>query len=140
MFTIVSHAPFGAGDLVSLPRRVSNSIARALNDDYSLGCLLKEPNDITVAGRKLCGVLCTSHLVGADVAWLLCGVGLNTRMTAAQLPRMDATSLALEGVTAPRHDLLLERLLERLTWLRDGDDPSRATPASSRVGRDCLYS
>jgi BirA family transcriptional regulator, biotin operon repressor / biotin---[acetyl-CoA-carboxylase] ligase len=120
MFTIVSRLPFSVTELEALPRRISADIARALREDLSLNCTLKEPNDITVAGRKLCGVLCTSHLVGVDVSWLLCGVGLNTWMTAEQLPHTQATSLVLEGVTPPRHDVLLEQLLARLTWLRDG--------------------
>jgi BirA family transcriptional regulator, biotin operon repressor / biotin---[acetyl-CoA-carboxylase] ligase len=120
MFTIVSRVTFGIDELEALPRRISADIARALNDVFGLNCMLKAPNDITVAGRKLCGVLCTSHLVGADVSWLLCGVGLNTWMTAEQLPHADATSLVLEGVTPPRHDVLLDQLLARLTWLRDG--------------------
>jgi BirA family biotin operon repressor/biotin-[acetyl-CoA-carboxylase] ligase len=120
MFTIVSRVPFGIDELEALPRRISADIASALNADLRLGCAVKAPNDIIVAGRKLCGVLCTSHLVGVDVSWLLCGVGLNTWMTAEQLPQAQATSLVLEGVTPPRHDALLEQLLARLTWLRDG--------------------
>ena len=119
MFTIVSHVPFSIDELEALPRRVSDAIARTLAEDFGLACRVKEPNDVTVGGHKLCGVLCTSHLIGSDVAWILCGVGLNTTMTVAQLPRNDATSLLLEGVAAPRHDELLEQLLARLTWLRD---------------------
>jgi BirA family biotin operon repressor/biotin-[acetyl-CoA-carboxylase] ligase len=120
MFTIISRLPFDIAELATLPRRVSHDVARALCDEWGLTCAVKAPNDILVAGRKLCGVLCTSHLVGANVAWLLCGVGVNTWMTAEQLPHADATSLMLEGVTPPRHDVLLEQLLTRLTWLRDG--------------------
>jgi BirA family biotin operon repressor/biotin-[acetyl-CoA-carboxylase] ligase len=120
MFTVVSRVPFGFADLEALPRRVSDDIARALNEEYGLCCTVKAPNDVIIAGRKLCGVLCTSHLVGADVSWLLCGIGVNTWMTTEQLPHADATSLVLEGVTPPRHDVMLEQLLARLTWLRDG--------------------
>lgn len=120
MFTIISRAPIAVDVLESLPCRVSIDIASALYDDFGLDCDVKEPNDIVARGRKLCGVLCASHVIGREVAWVLCGIGLNTTMTLAQLPRHDATSLQLEGITPPRHDLLLERLLMRLTWLRDG--------------------
>jgi len=71
-----------------------------------------------VGGRKLCGVLCTSRVIGDDVQWVLVGIGLNTRMTAAQLPLASATSLAVEGCEVPSHDQLLEWLLEEITFLR----------------------
>jgi BirA family biotin operon repressor/biotin-[acetyl-CoA-carboxylase] ligase len=117
MFTLVCRPWILPAQLETLPRRVSESIAGALRERLGLPCEVKQPNDILVHGRKLCGVLCTSHLVGERVVWVLVGVGLNTSMRGDELPLSSATSLAVEGVPTPGHAALLELLLECLTWL-----------------------
>jgi BirA family transcriptional regulator, biotin operon repressor / biotin---[acetyl-CoA-carboxylase] ligase len=117
MFTLVARPALTPAELEHLPLRVSESLARALRDCLGVPCLVKEPNDILLAGRKLCGVLCTSHIVGEDVRWVLSGIGLNTHMTREQLPLATATSLATEGVVVPPHQELLPALLESLVWL-----------------------
>ncbi len=118
MFTIIARPDIEPARLECLPRRVSASIADVLQEDLGLHCAVKEPNDLLVRSRKLCGVLCTSHIVGQRVAWVLCGVGLNTFMTTEQLPVENATSLLIEGTDVPAHAELLERLLVELDWLQ----------------------
>ncbi len=54
----------------------------------------KWPNDVTVGGRKVCGVLSEALPEGAGV---VIGAGLNHALTAADLPVPTATSLLLEG-------------------------------------------
>ncbi len=117
MFTLVARPAIPVAILTDIPLRISESIAACLRDQYGLDCDVKPPNDILVGGRKLCGVLCTSHLVGERLEWLLVGVGLNTRMTVAELPLETATSLVIEGVTVDDHAVLLRRVLGRLGWL-----------------------
>jgi BirA family biotin operon repressor/biotin-[acetyl-CoA-carboxylase] ligase len=137
MFTLIARPALAPSGLESLPRRVSESIASVLRDELGLDCTVKEPNDILARGRKLCGVLCTSHIVGDRVAWVLCGVGLNTHMSAGQLPLPSATSLQIEGIASPTHRELLDRLLAALGWLVEdrrsetgdrGLDQPRLTP------------
>jgi BirA family biotin operon repressor/biotin-[acetyl-CoA-carboxylase] ligase len=117
MFTILSRRTFATAELAALPLRVSASIVAMLRETFALQCIVKPPNDVVVSGRKLCGVLCTSHLVGERVEWVLCGIGLNTFMTAADRPLESATSLAMEGVATPSHGDLLEQLIARIGWL-----------------------
>lgn len=117
MFTALVRPTLAPASLESLPRRVSESLAEVLGETFGLACIVKEPNDILVNGRKLCGVLCTSQVLGQSVEWVLCGIGLNTCMTTEQLPLKMATSMAVEGVTPPPHHELLPLLLDRLAWL-----------------------
>lgn len=71
---------------------------------------LKWPNDVLVDGRKICGILAEA----ADGA-VIVGSGVNTVMTAEQLPVPAATSFAAVGVVAD-----VDRLLTRyLTGLAD---------------------
>lgn len=90
---------------------------------------VKWPNDVLVAGKKVCGVL--SELVplngngdasrfGASVGVVI-GAGINLSQTQEQLPVETATSLTLAGAELPfsleeRFDLVLSGYLERLSY------------------------
>jgi len=74
---------------------------------------VKWPNDVLVGGRKICGILAEAS--GSDV--VIVGSGVNTRMTAEQLPVQTATSFAVEGVDVDL-DLLVAGYLARLDgWI-----------------------
>jgi len=117
MFTLIARPDMPVDALIDIPLRISASIAACLHDDYGLACDVKPPNDIMVGGLKLCGVLCTSHLVGERIEWLLVGIGLNTNMTEADRPLDTATSLRHEGIVIASHEALLEQVLPRLAWI-----------------------
>lgn len=85
----------------------------------------KWPNDVLVGGRKICGVL--AELL-PERRVVVIGAGVNTAMTADQLPVASATSLAVEGVTAAP-DTVLAGYLSRLrdlvgAYLDAGGDPA----------------
>ncbi len=74
---------------------------------------VKWPNDVLVGDRKICGIL--AEAAGSDA--VIVGSGVNTAMTAEQLPVETATSFAVEGVQADR-DLLVAGYLVRLdAWI-----------------------
>lgn len=70
---------------------------------------VKWPNDVLVDGQKICGIL--AEAAGADV--IVIGAGVNTEMTAEQLPVPTATSFRVHDVTCDV-DLLLAGYLARL--------------------------
>lgn len=83
---------------------------------------LKWPNDVMVDGRKCGGILAESS--GESV---VVGAGLNISLERGELPRADATSLALVGVAVPDRHLLLAAILDRFgalldDWRRAGGD------------------
>ncbi|RIK37402.1 MAG: biotin--[acetyl-CoA-carboxylase] ligase [Chloroflexi bacterium] len=117
MFTIISRPVVQPEQLATLPYRVGKSVATVLRRDLGVDCTVKAPNDVLINGRKVCGILCTSRVSGERVDWVLCGIGLNTEMTAEQLPTDAATSLRVEGVAFPVHRELLQLLLAELEWL-----------------------
>jgi len=117
MFTLIARPTLAVNELTDIPLRISESIAAVLHETYGLTCTVKPPNDVMAGEKKLCGVLCTSHLVGKRIEWLLVGIGLNTSMSSDQLPLETATSLAIEGIAIPPHDVLIDQILDRLNWL-----------------------
>lgn len=75
--------------------------------------ILKWPNDLMVAKKKLGGILTEMYHSGSKVGFLVVGVGINVSQTAADFsPQVAslATSLGQIGVTVDRAELL-QRLI-----------------------------
>lgn len=100
---------------------------------------VKWPNDVLVDGRKICGILAeaTSDAV-------IVGAGVNTFMSAEQLPVPTATSFAVIGVDVDEDRLLadyLRRLEQLISLLRTTEDAAAsglhraATARSATLGR-----
>jgi BirA family biotin operon repressor/biotin-[acetyl-CoA-carboxylase] ligase len=74
---------------------------------------VKWPNDVLVAGRKLCGVLVESQMSGASLSSVVVGIGINVEQRAFPTElHGTATSLALlDGAPRQRETLLADVLL-----------------------------
>jgi BirA family biotin operon repressor/biotin-[acetyl-CoA-carboxylase] ligase len=106
-----------------LPLLAGVALVDAVRRVAEVDAVLKWPNDLLVDGRKCGGVLVEVHDGSAVV-----GIGVNTSLTAAELPVPTATSLTLAGAAAADRDPLLRALLRRLAehyrqWLAAGGDP-----------------
>ena len=100
------------------------AVARTLREQTGVDAVLKWPNDVLVSGRKLCGLLAEVPAAGAVVL----GIGLNVTTRVDELPRPDATSLALEGATTTDRDTVLRALLRSL-----GDVLAEGSPDGYRA-------
>lgn len=112
-----------------IPLIAGTAMAGAAGEQLG-GVGVKWPNDVLVHGRKLCGIL-------AEVATddrVVVGSGVNTRMTAEQLPVETAASFASLGVDVDE-DALLAGYLTRL-----GDLAERLAHGSVRdeVRESCV--
>lgn len=74
---------------------------------------VKWPNDVLVDGAKICGILAEAS---SDA--VIVGAGVNTAMTAAQLPVPTATSFAVNGAVAEEDRLLRDYVATLDRWLR----------------------
>lgn len=106
------------------------AVARGLREAAGVEALLKWPNDVLIDDRKVCGLL-------AEVAagHVVLGVGLNVTTTAEELPRRDATSLALSRASTTDRGAVLRAILAALTGvsLTGSQDDYRAL--CSTLGR-----
>lgn len=94
---------------------------------------VKWPNDVLVDGLKICGILAE-----ATPDAVIVGSGVNTAMTAEQLPVATATSFAALGMTADTDRLVAEYLSGLDAWitvLAAEQDPGRVRSA---VAARCL--
>lgn len=88
---------------------------------------IKWPNDIYVAGKKLCGTLMSTRLQGNAIASAVCGIGLN--VNERDFPDWVPHPTSLNLLTGRHYDLepLLHQLLDciekRYNDLKSGQDP-----------------
>ena len=77
----------------------------------STRAMVKWPNDVLIADKKVCGVL--SELLG-DLSGVVVGAGVNVFQSQDQLPVPTATSLAIESIEVGSLDDLLAAFLTNL--------------------------
>lgn len=74
------------------------AVAEAVRAETGLPVGIKWPNDLQVAGRKLCGILTEMEAEIEQVRFVVLGIGLNVNQTVAEFPpelRETATSVRL---------------------------------------------
>ena len=92
------------------------AVLRAIRQVTGLSPTLKWPNDVRVAGKKVCGILIETALEGAQVRYAIVGLGINVNFNPADAPEADftATSLAAELGKPVSREKLLEAVLSEL--------------------------
>jgi BirA family biotin operon repressor/biotin-[acetyl-CoA-carboxylase] ligase len=131
-FSLLWRFEQGAGFLTGLSLAVGVAVMRALANQGVRDAGLKWPNDVLWRGRKLAGILIEMQgdMLGPSAA--VVGVGLNCRMPAALLERIDqpAVDLATASGSVPDRNRLLAALLIELDcvltlFAREGFTPFR---------------
>ncbi len=112
-----------------LPLLTGVALATAVRRHTGLDARLKWPNDLLIDGRKCAGILAEAVPDGGGVgSAVVIGVGLNVSLRADELPRPDATSLALAGAPDLDRQALLLAILDVFAqwyrrWQDAGGDP-----------------
>jgi BirA family transcriptional regulator, biotin operon repressor / biotin---[acetyl-CoA-carboxylase] ligase len=104
-------------ELSLLTTAVGLACADAVEEVAEVAPRLKWPNDVTVAGRKLAGILVESESTASGVAFAIAGVGVNTDWPRDELPTAisdQATSLRFETARPVSRARLLAAILARL--------------------------
>lgn len=114
-FSLLWRFEQGAGFLAGLSLAVGVAVVRVLAR-FGVQAGMKWPNDVLWQGRKLAGILIEMQgdVLGPSAAVI--GVGLNCRMPARLLERIDQPAVDIAGVTgsAPDRNQLLAALLGEL--------------------------
>jgi BirA family biotin operon repressor/biotin-[acetyl-CoA-carboxylase] ligase len=127
-------APFGGAICLSVgwvfaepPRQLSAlslavgvAVLRALTRFSTRDVRLKWPNDVLVANRKLGGILCELRAEAGGPAYVVVGIGLNVRLTAAARRAIAATGVEAadlsdtEVVTSTGRGAVIAALIDEL--------------------------
>ncbi len=72
-----------------IPAIASLVVMKVLN---SLGISggIKWPNDVSVKGRKIAGILCESSVLADGVQWVIVGIGINVNNSPPKIASMDS--------------------------------------------------
>ncbi|MDO4252770.1 MAG: biotin--[acetyl-CoA-carboxylase] ligase [Rothia sp. (in: high G+C Gram-positive bacteria)] len=108
---------------------------------WGIQAQLKWPNDVLVAGKKVCGILGQVLPVPDGDYAAVVGIGMNLNMTQGQLPVETATSALIQ--TGRRVDpnqalvSICQHFLDRYRrFMRLGADPSASSAQSSSLLQD----
>lgn len=132
----VWHSPAGSNIYTSLILRpnlkpadapqislVAGVAVAELLEQYCSGRVeLKWPNDVLVAGKKICGILAQMKTAGEDVDFVVVGIGINVNIRPDQFP-MEIHDIVMSlssetGREINRNDLLID-LYENFTkWYK----------------------
>jgi BirA family biotin operon repressor/biotin-[acetyl-CoA-carboxylase] ligase len=134
-FSVLLRPEVAAAQRPWLPMLLAAAAAEALSQRCELDVALKWPNDLLTGGRKVAGVL--AETTGDAV---VVGFGINVANTRDELPRADATSLALETGAPVDRGPLLRALLRAMGpayvgWLAGDDARTRYLARCDTVGR-----
>ncbi len=107
-FTILLRPPVAPDKASMLTLVMAYAVTVAVRETIGLEAQIKWPNDIVVAGKKICGILCEMKLDGARLDYCVAGVGVNVgRQEFAEDIRDKATSLEEQcGAKIDRKGLL----------------------------------
>ena len=121
------------------------AVGAALRRTAGVEAVLKWPNDVLIAERKVAGVLVERVESGPHPPAAVIGIGLNVSMGPGELPGSQATSLAIERASTTDRSVLVRSVLRALEnvlgdWQRSGGDPERGllaayTQACSTIGQ-----
>jgi len=92
LFTTILPRPVGSDALWAVTFWTALAVAAGIEAATGLRVQLQWPNDLLLEGRKVCGILCVSRVLGRQ-AWIGCGTGINVYR-----PANDA---ALEALAPP---------------------------------------
>ncbi len=125
-FSLLWRFSQGAAYLSGLSLAVGVALMRALGDAGVSGAELKWPNDVVHGYRKLAGILIElqGDMLGPSAAVI--GVGINVRLAAQTVERIDQAVVDLHTLTGASHDrnrllaVVLGRLAEVLQEFERG--------------------
>ena len=112
-------------------------MSEIISNDLNIAVSLKWPNDILIAGKKVCGLIAQATADG-----IIIGIGLNVGMENSELPVTHATSLAIAKFDQLDRNVILPELLKSLAaniglWENGSDLPlGQYRQASSTMGKE----
>ena len=92
------------------------AVARSIRQVAGLYPAIKWPNDITIDGRKVAGILAESTMSGGAIEHAVVGVGINVALDVSRDPEIAATADSLDKLADSPVDRseLLRRILQHM--------------------------
>ena len=109
-FSVVLYPTQSMAEVPPMTIMVAEAVKAFLKKELDVNATIKEPNDLLIDGKKVCGILAeASTQAGADfVDFVVIGIGLNLKTTFTDELKETATALAshVKDPLPPRTSLL----------------------------------
>lgn len=109
----------GADALPLLSPLAGVAVARSIRQVAGLYPAIKWPNDITIDGRKVAGILAESAMSGSHIEHAVVGIGVNVALDVSSDPEISASAASLNHLSDSEVDRpeLLRRILQHMDAL-----------------------
>lgn len=87
--------PSGKSDLRLLPLLGAFSVVEGITKSVGIVSLVRWPNDVTIAGKKVAGVIAESKYSGTDLSHVILGIGINCNFESESLGALAESSTTL---------------------------------------------
>ena len=64
-------------DLEGLTIEIAKKIQKVISKTYNIKLTIKEPNDLMLNGKKICGILTESNTIGNKINYVIISIGFN---------------------------------------------------------------
>jgi len=117
-FSVILRPEVNMAKIARLTFVTSLAVAECLKDLYGLKVETKWPNDVTIGGRKVSGILGETSSTGEKATFVILGVGVNVNFDTEKIfpesIRLTTTSIEKELGRKVGLETTLKALLERL--------------------------
>ena len=97
--SIIIHPKFGVSFTTLVPIAISLALCVAIEKTLKIKPELKWPNDVTLKGKKVAGVLVDASIVSNEIEYMIIGVGINFKIKPTELTNAIKKTPNFYGVT-----------------------------------------
>jgi len=98
--SIVLHPTFDISVTTLFPIAASLALANAIEKTFQIDSKLKWPNDVTIKGKKVAGMLVDVSIESNKIEYLVLGVGINFKVNPKQLEKSLKKTENFYGITS----------------------------------------
>jgi len=97
--SIIIYPKFSVSFTTLVPIAISLALCLAIEKTLKIKPELKWPNDVTVKGKKVAGVLVDASIVSNEIEYMIIGVGINFKIKSIELANVIKKTPNFYGVT-----------------------------------------
>lgn len=113
--TIILHTKSKVKELNGLTTKIAKCIQETIGELYGYKLEIKEPNDLMLKGKKICGILTEVHTRGEKIEYLLISFGFNVNEEEfSEETKEIATSLKKEYKREFLREDIIAKVIEKI--------------------------
>lgn len=113
--TIIINKDIEISKLNGITLKIAEEIKKSIKNLYNYELAIKEPNDLLLNNKKICGILTESSIISNKVNYILIGIGFNANQEEFDNSLINiATSLKKEHKKEFEREEIIVNILERI--------------------------